>query len=143
MPERLNPFRILLVEDNHLIRELLADLLAEEGYQVTPADDGSTAQGILAESAAFDLLITDFRMPQVNGDELLQWCREKRLHFPVIFTTAEKNLLPREKISLGDCCAELLPKPFQIYELLTAIDSTKARVHQVDCVTALKKTASA
>ncbi len=72
-------------------------------------------------------------MPYMTGADLLEWCREKRLHFPVIFVTANLDLLPSEMIALNDCCAALLNKPVGMFELLHAITSAEVRDHNLHC----------
>lgn len=124
--------RILLVEDDASIRESLVELLSFEGYECAEADDGLTATEILARER-FDLLISDFRMPRMNGVDLLKWCREHEIHFPVIFITANRELFDKEQVALKDCCAALLRKPIGIDELLQAVDEAMARAHKRDC----------
>ena len=55
--------RVLLVEDELLVREVAAEDLGEAGFDVTPASDGDEALAILREGTDFDLLFTDIRMP--------------------------------------------------------------------------------
>ncbi len=121
--------KILLVEDDPSIREALREILEMEKHQCTEVADGLLATEILKKSTAFDLLITDFRMPNINGAELLGWCRKNAIHFPVIFITADRELLHFEKIALSDCCAVLLRKPIHVVELLTAISDSQIRNH--------------
>ena len=125
-------YRILLVEDDDNIRDILCDILKDEGYDVIPSVDGQEATEILQEKN-FDLLISDFRMPRMNGAELLEWCRKHKIHFPVIFITANANLMPSENLALNDCCAALLPKPIDIEQLMGAIEDAKKRDHERNC----------
>jgi DNA-binding response OmpR family regulator len=104
-----------------------------EGYEVKVAVNGIDAQCTLSTDSTFDLLITDFRMPKMNGAELLTWCRNSKIHFPVIFMSANLVLLPKEKIALADCCADILPKPFSLEALLAAIDAAGNRAHYESC----------
>jgi PAS domain S-box-containing protein len=67
--------RILLVDDLTDVLLTLTALLAGAGFVVTPADSGSQALSILAASGPFDVLITDFAMPGMNGAELITRCR--------------------------------------------------------------------
>ena len=125
-------YRILIVDDEPIIRELLVEILTMEGYSCTTASDGLEASKTLQQNK-FDLLITDFRMPNMNGSDLLKWCRENDQHFPVIFITGNPELLPEEKLALGDCCAALLSKPVYVDQLLKAIEEARARNHQWMC----------
>jgi CheY-like chemotaxis protein len=70
----MKPVRILLVEDELSSAEVLALLLADDGYHVTVAPDGRQAL-LRLEEAAPDLVITDFMMPGMNGAELVKALR--------------------------------------------------------------------
>lgn len=125
-------YRILVVDDEKEILEIILDLLQAEGYQCLSAHDGLEASQIL-EKEEIDLLISDFRMPRMDGNELLKWCREKGKHFPVIFITGNPELLEKEKYSLQDCCAALLHKPIAFDVIVEAIDAARTRNHQWEC----------
>jgi DNA-binding NtrC family response regulator len=124
--------RILLAEDDMAIREILTELLIEEGYECIPSFDGKEAAEKL-KTETFDVLVSDFRMPRMDGVELLKWCRSNHIHLPVIFITANKDLFPKEKLALNDCCAALLEKPIDINKLLEAIHEAKTRNHHRFC----------
>lgn len=129
MAEKL---KILIVEDDESIREIMTELLTHEGYDCTSATDGLEATEIFKKSQ-FDVLISDFRMPRMNGAELLHWCRENDINLPVIFVTANKDLFPEEKLALNDCCAALLQKPIDVDVLLQAILDARSRNHHRHC----------
>lgn len=129
MTEKL---KLLIVEDDESIREILTEMLVDEGFDCVSASDGEKATHILKE-ATFDVLISDFRMPKMNGTELLKWCRDHGIHLPVIFITANKDLFPEEKLALDDCCAALLQKPIDIDHLITAIEDARSRNHHRHC----------
>jgi DNA-binding response OmpR family regulator len=123
---------ILIVDDEKDLCEVLMAMLTDEGYQCIEACNGLEAIKVF-ESRSVDLLITDFRMPRLNGVELLNWVRSKGLHIPVIFVTANVELIPEEINALGDCCAELLYKPLGMEELFKAIADAQVRSHNRDC----------
>lgn len=128
-----NIHTVLIAEDN---LELLLDLkefLVRIGLKVLSAPDGRAATHLL-QSQTVDLLITDFRMPEMDGVELLQWCREQKLHLPVVFLSADAELLEKEKVALGDCCATLMMKPFNAKVLRAAIEAADERSHHRDCL---------
>ena len=118
--------KILLVEDDEDIRMALKELLTLEGHDCTEAADGLAAKLLLEKDPAFDLMMTDFRMPNMDGVELLAWCRENAIHTPVIFLSADARLFDREKMALAESGAELLKKPVEIQVLLDAIESSRA-----------------
>jgi DNA-binding response OmpR family regulator len=128
----MKDYRILLVEDDHDIRELVYEILSAEGFKCTKAIDGLAAIEML-KSETFDLLITDFQMPRLNGVQLLDWCRESKIHFPVIFISASMNLLPEEEVALSDCCASVLEKPMDADAILNAIEEARKRNHHLEC----------
>ena len=75
--------RILVVDDNALLCRLVCDILRTEGYHAVPAT--SAGQALEAfEREEFDLLVTDFRMPGMNGLELARVVRGKSPQFPII-----------------------------------------------------------
>jgi len=78
--------RILIAEDNELNRANLAELLTTSGYDVVAVENGRKAMDALMQ-AKFDLLITDLRMPHVDGLELLKFCKEMNPDNVVIIIT--------------------------------------------------------
>ncbi|MDE3190061.1 MAG: response regulator [Acidobacteriota bacterium] len=80
--------RLLLVEDEHAVRELLRRMLTELGYEVSIAPDGEAALGVVAESAIpFDLIVTDSVMPGMGGRELVRRLAELDVRIPVLFVS--------------------------------------------------------
>jgi CheY-like chemotaxis protein len=67
--------RILVIDDDRGIREVLCLLLKERGYDVEIAGDGEQAIELLAMSTGFDLVITDIRMPVTDGNEVARYVR--------------------------------------------------------------------
>jgi DNA-binding NtrC family response regulator len=78
---------ILIAEDEQLLRESLAELLEGEGYEVVQAPDGKQAYGKALERA-FDLVITDLKMPEMDGLTLLEQLRQIAPRTPVLVLTA-------------------------------------------------------
>lgn len=81
---------ILLVDDDHLVRELIGDVLRRLGYQVREAHSGEQALAQL--DACTDLLLTDFAMPEFNGAQLALAARERYPQLPVVFLTGYAEL---------------------------------------------------
>ena len=80
--------RVLLVEDELLVREVAAEDLGEIGFDVTPASDGDEALEILRQGQGFDLLFTDIRMPgQLDGWDLAREARQLIPDLKVIYAT--------------------------------------------------------
>jgi two-component system response regulator AtoC len=79
--------KILIVDDEFNSRTLLAQLFQEDGYSADTAENGKTALEAL-KSTPFDILITDIRMPVMDGIELFHRAKEMYPHMPVILFTA-------------------------------------------------------
>lgn len=124
--------KILWVEDEDSLREVMCELLRQEGFHCTPANDGVEAQKLLQQEK-FDLLITDFNMPNMDGAHLLFWCRQSSFHIPVIFVTATVERLPVEELAMKDCCTSMISKPFPVEVLLKEINAACKRNHEFDC----------
>jgi DNA-binding response OmpR family regulator len=81
---------ILIVEDDHDSRKLIARFLANNGYRVTPAEDGVSALLQLGKQR-FDLIISDVNMPNLNGFKLLEMKGQKGIDTPVVFLTSRSD----------------------------------------------------
>jgi len=81
---------VLLVDDDHLVRDMLGDVLRQYGYQVRQAHSGEQALALLDDK--IDLLLTDFAMPEFNGAQLALAARERYPHLPVLFLTGYAEL---------------------------------------------------
>jgi CheY-like chemotaxis protein len=92
--------RILVVDDSEEVRSLIAFLLAGEGYTVSEACDGEEAlRRIKAEP--FDVVVTDFQMPGLNGLEVMAHMREQDAQRPVIVVSGLDTDLSRCAVELG------------------------------------------
>lgn len=125
--------RVLVVEDDDAIRDMLAQMLETMGFAVTAVPDGEAGIKVLAHDTSFNLLITDFHMPSVDGYDVLHFARENHFHNSVIFTSSDNTLTLRDQMALGDCCASMLPKPFSLAQLRGTVGAALSRVHHVDC----------
>ena len=80
--------RILLVEDEFLIRLTLTEVLGDEGFDVTEAEDGEQAVELLHGPEVFDLLMTDVNLPgKLNGWAVADAARKERANLPVVFVS--------------------------------------------------------
>jgi DNA-binding NtrC family response regulator len=114
--------KILIVDDEANLRKTLAEILASRGYSVLEADDGSSAIDLL-QSETPDLIFSDWKMPQLGGEQLLQFLRSQpRLaSVPVIVITAfgsSHNAI--EAVRLG--AYGFVTKPFDLDEILLAAE---------------------
>jgi DNA-binding NtrC family response regulator len=110
--------RVLVVDDEASIRDLLSKTLALAEYDVDTAADASTALGRVRASE-YDLLIADLRMPGMDGLTLIRQVKRIRAELPVIIITGfstESSAI--EAVNLG--VAGYLRKPFRVPEVLAA-----------------------
>ncbi|RTZ93006.1 MAG: response regulator [Deltaproteobacteria bacterium] len=92
--------RILLVEDTDIVRDVLTGFLESEGYQIDEAQDGVEAIEKLAEGS-FDVVITDIKMPRMDGISLLKEVQKFHPGTEVIIMTGYNNRSPQATLSLG------------------------------------------
>lgn len=123
---RLNPpgmevprARLLVVDDEQLIRELYGRVLSLEGYEVETAEDGASALEWLA-NGRFDLVITDRQMPQLDGVSMLLALRSAGGRVPVIMISASLAIQPLPAAIAKELFA-ILRKPTGRVELLAAV----------------------
>ena len=113
--------RILVVEDDPLIREFMVDTLREEGHHVIHAADGDEALARCKRRVA-EVLVTDIRLPgPVDGWEIAERCREHDPDLPVIYATGFSPATPRPVQG-----SLLLQKPFAPEQILQAIKDVTA-----------------
>lgn len=116
---------ILVVDDDPALLRLLGDTLGAIGYQVTQAESGARALDILQEHV-FDLMITDIKMPDIDGLQLFRKVRRQFSQMPVLFIT---GVASRE--IMGSAAADgFLSKPFRISRIEELIQQTLK--HQAD-----------
>ncbi|MTJ06410.1 MULTISPECIES: response regulator transcription factor [unclassified Anabaena] len=115
--------RILIVEDEELIREMLVVALAEEGYDVITADDGRAAIEYLksyeqnSEDFCLDLVILDLMLPQINGLDICRLLRHQGNSVPILMLSAKGSETDRV-LGLEVGADDYLTKPFSMRELV-------------------------
>ncbi|MGE5700374.1 MAG: sigma-54-dependent transcriptional regulator [Deltaproteobacteria bacterium] len=112
---------ILIAEDDRNLRKVLRAMLAREGYEVAEAVDGAAAASWLAANPnRADVLVTDIRMPKMDGIALFRHCRERHPSLPVILVTAYGTIADAvEAIRSG--AFDYITKPFDEAELLRVV----------------------
>ena len=108
--------RILVVEDEHDLRQLTAEVLIDAGYQVDVAEDGAAAWAAL-QLSKYDLLITDQFMPKLFGVELLKQMYAANMTLPIIMAA---GFLPSWEFALHPCLQPVkrLLQPYSFEKLL-------------------------
>ncbi len=112
------PRRVLVVDDDDLVRGVVTRIAAEVFAEPVAAASGSEALAALRDGA-FDLVITDLRMPGVDGLEIVRWLRAERPATPIVVITGFASVGDEEEI--GTLGVELLRKPFGAAGLREAI----------------------
>ena len=111
--------RILIVDDEPSVRDVMATVLIDAGYSVQTAADGHIALQII-DLTPPDLIITDVMMPHLDGWSLLARARERNPTLPVILMSAGDWIRARRMMPMPDH-AVFLAKPFAIEELLALV----------------------
>jgi len=110
-----NP-RILVVEDDELVREFAVRLIKSLGYSVACAADGMEAMRIIEETSTIDLLFTDIVMPGVDGIILADMVKQRRPALKILYTTGYRDIA-RAKSEAGILHGRILEKPYRPAEL--------------------------
>ncbi|HWW65874.1 MAG TPA: response regulator [Sphingomonadaceae bacterium] len=111
--------RILLAEDDDSMRDYLKRALERVGYVVTAVDRGTAALPLL-QGQAFDLLLTDIVMPEMDGIELAQRAATIAPQMRVMFITGFAAVALKEGDALAG--AKVLSKPFHLRDLVMEVD---------------------
>ena len=122
--------RVLIVEDEKPIAELVRMSLSGAGYRCTCVYDGLAAADRI-EKESFDLILLDVMLPGADGFELMEYIRP--LGIPVIFLTARSAVSDRVR-GLKAGADDYLTKPFEIIELLARVETVLRRYHKLDRV---------
>jgi two-component system cell cycle sensor histidine kinase/response regulator CckA len=113
------PKRILLVEDEKMVRELTMRILAGAGFHVTEASDAAEALKHAAEGA-FDVLLTDVVLPAMSGPELVAQLRERGFEFRVVYMSGYPADFVESRVQLGESDL-LVHKPFTAATLIQSL----------------------
>ncbi|MBI5498799.1 MAG: sigma-54-dependent Fis family transcriptional regulator [Deltaproteobacteria bacterium] len=123
-----SPVRVLLAEDDGEMRDLLTRVLRDEGYDVIEARDGTEALARL-EEGAFDLVLSDVRMPGADGMDVLRRAMARSLHQPVILMTAFGTIEFAVQ-AMREGAYHYIAKPFNIDDLVEIAAAAAARVRE-------------
>tara|TARA_B110000014_G_C20111160_1_gene585389 strand:+ start:313 stop:1704 length:1392 start_codon:yes stop_codon:yes gene_type:complete len=117
-----NKGHILIVEDEASLREITAERLTENGYRVTQADTGETACSLLTDFA-FDIVITDLRLPGMDGMAVIEKARELYSEIVAVVVTGY-GTVPDAVAAIKRGASDFVTKPFQFDHLLHILAST-------------------
>jgi two-component system, OmpR family, alkaline phosphatase synthesis response regulator PhoP len=117
--------RILLVDDDDSLAELLSGRLRREGYDVRACSDVAQAEDVL-KSDTFDVILLDVMLPDRSGFDLCADLRDRNIQIPVLMLTARSGLSERVAgLRIG--ADDYLAKPFEMPELLARIEALRRR----------------
>lgn len=122
-----SPIRVLLVDDEPALTNLLKMALHYEGWQVEVARDGQEAMTKFTEFGP-DLLVLDIMLPDVDGLQILKMIRESQEYTPTLFLTARDSVLDRVT-GLTAGADDYLTKPFSLEELVARLRGLLRRSH--------------
>ncbi|MFZ4714732.1 MAG: response regulator [Bacteriovoracaceae bacterium] len=119
--------KILVIDDDDSVRELLVEVLQNEGYELMSATDGMDGMNILKRGPIPDLILMDLRMPQMDGETFrhLQLENSRWVQIPTILMTADDQINGK---SLN--MSAYLKKPIQLDELLLNINFCLAKTKE-------------
>lgn len=112
----LGSSHVLLAEDEDLVAMVVAEVLESEGFRVTVTHNGLAAIEADAADPA-DLLLTDMRMPGMDGEALIRIIRQRRPNLPVVVTTGYSEQIPDEEPGR----LMVLRKPYSLSALIPVI----------------------
>ncbi len=111
---------ILLADDEEMLRDLLAELLETNGYNVIKVSSGVEVLKVLTEEIKVDLAIIDFNMPEMNGLDCINHIRKLNFNIPIILSSGSLNL--EENLDLKELKIDgILPKPYEFEIMLATI----------------------
>jgi len=120
-----DPKKILVVDDEPLVCETVKMFLEFDGHKVSTAASGNEALDLFGRER-FDLVVTDYTMPGMNGADLARAIKARQPGQPVVMLTAHAEMLKSSAVPLTGV-DEMVSKPFQLEELRAAIEKAVAR----------------
>lgn len=122
----MTSYRVLVVEDDHGLRDILARGLREEQFEVLTAADGASALRVVREREDVDAVVLDIGLPDSDGRDVCHAMRAASIDVPVVFLTAHGGLADRlSGFSAGG--DDYLAKPFHLVELAARIRAALRR----------------
>lgn len=127
--------RILIIEDEKSIADMIKLCLTKNGYICETVNDGMTAAEII-EQKRYDLVLLDIMLPEIDGYDLIEYIKQYKI--PVIFVTAKSSVADRVKgLRLG--AEDYIVKPFDLEELLARVQTVLRRYNKTERIIDLGK----
>lgn len=118
--------KILVVDDEEMIRSMVSDFLQLSGFEVETAEDGVEALDVLGRVDGVDLVLTDLMMPRMNGFQLIRKIREIKKYLLIILMSGLEDSKQKglaDTIKHSDWVKAVFQKPFNPEELVNFIKS--------------------
>ncbi|WP_379160646.1 response regulator transcription factor [Paenibacillus sp. sgz5001063] len=119
------PQRVLLIEDDEAISEMVRSYLVKEGYEVETAFDGESAEKLFHRGGTYDLVLLDLMLPKRSGSDVLQTIRRDSL-VPVLIMSAKDSDVDKA-LGLGFGADDYITKPFSMIELAARVKAAIRR----------------
>lgn len=116
--------KVLIVEDSKAISNMVAQMLNQNSMDTEIAENGQVALDLIDKGSQFDLILLDWNMPVMDGEQFLQAVQGKNVG-PIVMMTTENKIEKIQK-ALGLGASEYIMKPFTIEILLEKINIVKA-----------------
>ncbi len=129
--------RILVIDDERSIRNLMQEILEDEGHSVDVADDG--AKGMeMADKEKYDVIFCDIKMPSLSGEEVLDTLREKGIETPVVMISGHGDI-DTAVSCIKKGAFDFLSKPLDLNRILITIKNATERSNLIQETKVLKK----
>jgi CheY-like chemotaxis protein len=112
--------RILVVDDDPLTLSLLTNVLKKIGYETVSTEDGSSALDVLGDDSRFDVILSDIRMPKMDGFHFLDALATCYANIPVIMSSVHTGTDVVDEVARRG--SYFLPKPFMPDELIRMVN---------------------
>jgi two-component system, OmpR family, copper resistance phosphate regulon response regulator CusR len=120
--------RILVIEDERRLNNIIKNGFIEDGYAVDAAFDGEEGQ-YLAESEDYDLIVLDLMLPKIDGIEVCRYLRKKEIKTPILMLTARSATEDKVR-GLDSGADDYITKPFSFIEFRSRVHALIRRSHQ-------------
>jgi DNA-binding NtrC family response regulator len=119
--------KILVIDDESEIRNLLKEVLLTEGYEIDVTSNGAEGLEIIKRKGPFDIVLTDIKMPTMDGIELMKHIRKNWPDIAIIIMTGYADI-NSARIAIKQGAYDYIRKPFNISEMMTSIENTLKRL---------------
>ena len=121
--------RILIAEDDEAVRTFVSRSLMIDGHEIITAEDGSDALGVLSHDDKFDILLSDIKMPVMDGIALTLNVARDHPHISILLMTGYADQRERAD-GLDEIVEDVVLKPFSLAQIREAVNDTIEKISQ-------------